>query len=188
MRQKRLQLFRIVEQFAPAIVLPLEVAHEVRHLVFVPGGVRAGQAAPDVRALRGARAEGDVDVEVVRVVVNTVGKTDRVVRMETLREFPHDFFHRGLEHAVGVDPGGDELVVKRLRHREDEPVLEDGIFRRRGELADVLKPRFGQPPLALVVATVRRACRPNSRGLVVEKSAGVNLAEGFPSRRSRRTA
>ena len=83
-----------------------------------------------------------MNVEVIGVVMNAVGVANGIVRMKTLREFSHDLLRRGLQHAIGIDSCADELVVKRLGHREDEPVLNDGIFGRRSEFPKMIEPGF----------------------------------------------
>ena len=53
-----------------------------------------------------------MDVEIVRVVMDAVGVSDRVVRVKSLREFRHRLLHGGLQHAVRIDAGRNELVVQ----------------------------------------------------------------------------
>jgi hypothetical protein len=128
--QVRLQFFRRAQNLAPTVVFLLETLHRIGHLVFVSRGRRAGHAASDIRAFGGAGTERDMSVKIVRVVVETVGVANRIVRVKPLRKFSHHFFHGGLQNAVGIDTGLHQLVVKSLRHCEDEPMLNDWIFRR----------------------------------------------------------
>ena len=69
-----------------------------------------------------------MNVKVVGVVMDAVGVADRIRRMKSLRELPHDLLRRGLQNAVGIDPGFDKLVVQLARHRESEAMLNDGIM------------------------------------------------------------
>ena len=177
-----LQFLRRGENLFPPFVLPLEARAEIFHLVLVSRCRIPGRAASDIRASRRARAKRDVDVKVVRVVVNPVGVANRVRRMKPLVELPHDFLRRGLQHAVGIDSGFDQLVVQLARHREDEPMLNDGILRGGRKFPDVLEPRLGNAPLAFVVGQLRRrgaAAVLVEQDQMVQESARVNLAERF---------
>jgi len=84
-----LQLLRRSEKLFPALVLPLEAGPEELHLVLVARRGIPGGAAPDIRAFRRTRAKGDMNVQVVRVMVNPVGIANRVRRMKPLVELPH---------------------------------------------------------------------------------------------------
>ena len=107
-----LQFLRRRENLLPPFVLPLEARAEILHLVLVSRCRIPGRAASDIRASRRARAKRDMDVKVVRVVMNPVGVANRVRRMKPLVELPHDLLRRGLQHAVGIDSGFDQLVVQ----------------------------------------------------------------------------
>jgi len=55
-----------------------------------------GPCCTHIRACRRARAKRDMDMEIVCVVVNPVGVTHRISRMESLAELPHDLLQSGL--------------------------------------------------------------------------------------------
>lgn len=166
----------------PTFVLLLEAFHQIGHLVFVPGGLRAGHAAPDIGAFGGAGTQRDMDVEIVGVVMNAVGVADGITGMKTLSESPHDFLHRCVQNTVGIDAGIDEFIVKGFRHAEDQPVLNDWIFRRSGKLVEVMKPRRRNSAFALRIDELGwRGTRPVrvDENQLMKKSPSVNLAESF---------
>ena len=145
------QFLRRGENLRPAFVLLLEARAEIFHLVLVARCRSPCRAASDIRASCSARAKRDMDMEIVRVVMNPVGVSDRVSRMKSLANFPIDLLHGGLQHAVRIDAGGNELVVQFARHGEDEAMLNDGILRGSGKFAEVVTPRFGDAFLSFLV-------------------------------------
>jgi hypothetical protein len=48
--------------------------------------------------------------------MQAVGISDRVVWMKSLGELRHGLLHRGVEDAVRIDPGCNELVVQFAGH------------------------------------------------------------------------
>lgn len=112
LRKVLLHFFRRGQEFTPALIFGNETFPQIRHLVFVPGNFGLRHAATDVFAFQGARAEGDMHMEIVRVVMNAVGVANRVVAVKAVSEFPHDFFRGGVQNAVGADTRFHQPVVQ----------------------------------------------------------------------------
>jgi len=91
-----LQFVRRIEGMTPSFVLLLEASHQKRHLVFIPRGSRSGHAATDIGALGRAGTERNVNMQMIRVMVDSVGVANRIVGMKSFSEFAHDLFHRDL--------------------------------------------------------------------------------------------
>jgi hypothetical protein len=81
-----------------------------------------------------------MDMKVVRIVMQAVGVSDRVVRMKSLGEFRHRLLHGRMEDPVRIDAGGNELVVQFAGHREDQAVLNHRVLRRSGKFSEVATP------------------------------------------------
>ena len=140
------------------------------------------RTAPDIRAPRRARAKRDMDVKIVRVVMNPAGVAYRVRRMKPLVELAHDLLRRGLQHVVGTDSRIDQLVVHLARHGEDETMLNDRIFREGWIFPNVLEPRLGDSSLSFVVRHFGRrgpAAVFADQDQVVQESPRVNLPKRF---------
>jgi hypothetical protein len=131
-----------------------------------------------------------MDVKVIRVVVNPVGIANRVRRMKALVELRHDVLRRGLQHAVGIDSGFNELVVQLARHRENEAMLNDGILRGGRKFRMCPNHASEIARLAFVVGKLRRrgaAAVLVDQDQLMQESARVNLTERFLRRRGKKS-
>lgn len=117
------------QDFFPPLVFLFKPGTNPVHLPFVSGLVVAGSAASDVTALFGARTQRDMNVKMGGVMMQSVGVANRVARMKSLREFPHDLLHRGMQYLVGIDAGRNQRVVLFGRHGEDQPMCHHWSFR-----------------------------------------------------------
>ena len=73
-----------------------------------------GPAAPDISAACCAWAKRDVDVEIVRVVMNAIGVADGVRRMESLANFPITFLMVDCNTRSGLIPTSTSLSCNSL--------------------------------------------------------------------------
>jgi hypothetical protein len=81
-----------------------------------------------------------MDVKIVRVVMQTVGVSDRIVRVKSLGEFRHRLLHGRVDDAVRIDAERNELVVQFAGHRENQAVLNNGVLRKSGKFSEVATP------------------------------------------------
>lgn len=119
-----------------------------------------------------------MNMQMVRVVMKTVGVANGIVRMKSLSKLAHDFLHRDLQDPVRIDPDFDQFVVERLRHAEDEPMLDHWILRGCWEFVKVIEPRGGNPLFSLRIAELGwRGARAVlvAEDLMVKKTTRVNL-------------
>ena len=181
LRERLLDLLIIGEEFASELILPLKPLPHKDHLVFMLTRM-PGHAASDVAPLRTPRAKGDMNVEVIRVVMEPVGVANRVSAMEFFGETTHHFSDAGNHHLVGADPGLHEGVVLLGRHRKDEAMCDDGALGLRAKSIQMEAPRLGDPPLSFLIGKLAgrgAAAIGIATNRVVQKSPGVNLADRF---------
>lgn len=76
-----------------------------------------------------ARAQREVRVKVVGVVVQPVGKSNRITRVKFLDEPPHNLLQAGLQNVIGVNPHGHQRIMLFFRHGEDQPMRDDRTAR-----------------------------------------------------------
>ena len=101
------------ENLLPAFVLLLEARAQILHLVLVARRRSPCRTAADIRASRGARAKRDMDMKIVRVVVQSRRRIrprhpDEIAR----RISPSTFFMVEWKTRSGLMPDGNELVVQ----------------------------------------------------------------------------
>ena len=83
------------------------------------GSPCAGLAAPYIGPIFCTGTERNVDMEIIGVVMEPVGITNRILRMKLLLKIPHHCLERALENGVGIESCTDQFVMERGRHGED---------------------------------------------------------------------
>jgi hypothetical protein len=160
----------------------LEPRTNVIHLSLVLAVLETRSAASDIAALRRARTNRDMRVQVLRVVMQSVGVSYGIAGMKFLGEFAHRFFEAGMQNVIGIDSGGDQRVVLFSRHRENQPMRDDRTAGLRREFFQVMLPGFRDAPLALRVRKLGgrgAGAVAIAANLMVQKSSRVNLSERF---------
>ncbi len=123
-----------------------------------------------------------MNVEVIRVVMEPVGVTDRVTPMELFSEAIHHFSDAGNHYLIGADAGLHESIVLLGRHRKDEAMSDDWALGLRAKPIQMEAPRLGDPTLPFFIGKLARrgaAAIGIASNRVVQKSSGVNLADRF---------